>query len=1070
PADDATAHPLQPEQVMVQSKGMQRWISMAVARINGICANVAFPFPNALMEQLYGLRVGPLPPANAFDPRQLTFHILHLLPELLDQPVFSPLRRYLADDHRPLKRYQLARKIADMLDQYSVFRPDMLMAWEAAGQATEDDASPEAWQRLLWRRLVAALPGTHRSTMQRLLVQALADPRTPIDGLPPRLSVFGISYLPPFHLQVLEVLARRIPVFLFLMNPCRHYWSDILSDHQMIRRRVTGRSGASNPPAADQAVAESDLHLERGNRLLASLGHMGKPFFDFIQQYQAQASEVFQAPPNSLLGCIQQDILDLVDRSADVDAGQSHPPASSPTNPADDRSLRIHSCHSPMREVEVLYDQLLDMLSQDPSLEPRDVLVMTPDIGLYAPYVHAVFGAARGGDQARIPYTVTDQSILLESPLVESYVRLLDLVGSRFEASRVMALLACTAVHRRFGLCEADLPLVEKWIREAHIRWGWDGADRRRHHLPAFGENTWRIGLDRLVLGYAMGDAPNRLFAGIPPYDGIGPGEERVMGAFVQLVETLRDTVDRMPARDTMAGWHPRLMGILERFFDTDAATARDLDGLNAAIAPLAQLTGLAEATFDFEVVRQYVRDALGRTTFAAGFMAGGVTFCAMLPMRSIPARVICLLGMNHDAFPRQDREPGFNLIGLAPRPGDRSRRGDDRYLFLETLISARQALYLSHIGQNIQDNASIPPSVVVDELVEYVTEGFGIPTNRLVTRHPLHGFSPAYFDGSHPELFSYCEENRAAAEQPATDSEEMLFGNPPLPAPAEQWRQCGLDQLSAFCIHPVRFLMEQRLGVFFRMTADTLEDRESFDLNALDRYHYHQQLLKNIQAGVSDHTTYAVARATGQLPHGNVGRVRYRQLGGEVRQFLHVMQDYLPTDRPHSNHLDIDLPPFSVHGTIDQLYTQARIVVRMGKIRPKDLLEVFLRHIAMQMLPGQSFPATSILVGREEALQWGPMDPKSAAAMLGVYLDLYWQGIQHPLPFFCNSSYVYAHQRLIKEKSKKAALAAAFSTWSGTAYTDGEAADPYLNRCFARQNPLTEDFETLALAVFEPI
>lgn len=1059
PPESPEYHPLQPEVVLVQSKGMQRWISMAVARINGICANVAFPFPNAFLQHLYGQMPGPLPSSNPFDPPLMTFRILHLLPRLLPRPEFESLRDYLTEDPHPLKAYQLARSIADLLDQYSVYRPEMLRAWEAGTGTIDPPGAPaEAWQAGLWRHLATGTDVPHRAAMHKVLVDQLADATIPMPDLPARLAIFGISHLPPFHLQALEALAQRLPVYLFLLNPCRHYWSDILSDRQMSRLR----------PSEDRPAVGDDeaLHLDRGNRLLASLGLQGKHFFDFVHQIQAHVNEVFRDNPDTLLGRIQQDILDLVDRADQA------PDTPRPAVHADG-SLRIHSCHSPMREVEVLHDQLLDMLTLDPNLEPRDILVMTPDIGRYAPYIHAVFGAAPAGEQARIPYTVADRNMMLESPVVQSVTQLLELVDGRFEASRVMALLECPAVQARFGLCAADLPLLERWVRNTGICWGWNGTHRRRHHLPGFEENTWRNGLDRLVMGYAMSsDQTGSLFAEVLPYDGIGPGEERLSGRLVLFAETLYTAVTALPSCDTPDGWYRRLRQLLDTFFDTADHTVRELQSVQGAIEQLGS-PDLDQEPLTFDVVRQHIRDCLGRSSHESGFIAGGVTFCAMLPMRSIPAQIICLLGMDHDAFPRQPFESGFNLIALMPRRGDRSRRSDDRYLFLETLISARQTLYLSYVGRDIQDNSPIPPSVMVDELVEYVHEDFGIAPDQLVTHHPLHPFSPDYFDGSHPRRFSYCRENLSAAGQLFAAGSRRPFFEQPLPPPPDHWRRCVLDQLTAFFGHPTRFLMMHRLGVHLRESPASVEDRERFNLDPLDRYTLNQHLLQALLAGTPSRESYRTARAAGLLPHGTVGKVLHRKHGREVRQFIQTAKAYLPDGMaPESNvYFEMDLDPFELHATIDCLYPQARVVLRLADTRPKDLLNIFLYHLAMQAGPSRGrLPDTSILVCRDTVWRWGGIEKPTAEGLLRGYLDRHWQGMHKPLLFFSRTSFEYAQQLVLKKRTKKAAMAAALRKWSGNDYAPGESSDPYFKRCFAGQDPLTPEFEATALGLFEPL
>ena len=1049
--EHADAHPLRPESVLVQSKGMQRWLSMAVAGFNGICANFDFPFPNAFLEKLYTRLVAP----SAFDPydvQNLGFQIMRLLPGLLDQKEFEPLRIYLAQDFRSTKLYQLAFKIADTFDQYAVFRPDMLLAWEA-GKKEGAQSAANRWQSRLWRCLTSEIQSTHRAQQHRELIRQLKDPSRILKELPARISIFGISYLPPYHLEVFEALACRIPVYLFLLNPCRQYWSQILSDHQMIRVRT----------ARERKVADTThLHLERGNRLLSSLGLLGRHFFDFIHQQQAYNIEAFRDNPQTLLGTIQQDILDLVDRAQpDFDPVADDIKA--------DGTLRIQSCHSPMREVEVLYDQLLEMMSCDLQIQPRDILVMVPDIGSYAPYIHAVFGR-ESEHRTRIPYAVADQSILQESTIIESFIQLMDLIDSRFEATRVVALLENPAVHQRFGLTKGDLDIIEDWIGAAGIRWGWNAADRRRNKLPGFKENTWQAGLDRLILGYAMASDQQRLFKDTLPFDPISVGDGQILGKLVLFLDQLRNTMHGMGRARTLIEWRAVLSEWITCFFQPHEQSERELRALQGVIDHLEKVGffGHIDQGIPFEVIRQYIKDALSRINHEGGFIAGGITFCAMLPMRSIPARVICLLGMNHDAFPREQFEPGFNLITAEPRSGDRSKRHDDRYLFLETIISARQILYLSYIGQNIQDNATIPPSVVVDELIEYVQEGFAVPANELITVHPLHAFSPAYFDGNQARLFSYSENNRDAAARLRQSSFCEPFFDTPLAPPDDPARHCEWVQLSQFFQNPARYILENRLGVRMRAAAEKLSDRENFLPEALDRYHLDQQLLRAFAIGSSPEQTYQLVRAAGLLPHGKVGEIVHQQLSRDVQHYLRSMAQFMPDEKPHMQPVELVLPPFSMHGMVDNLNSRHRLVCRLGKMRPSDMLSAFIFHLALLLAPESGVPKQTILVCKDHIWQFGPVT--SPEKVLKSYLDLYWEGMQIPLPFFPRSSFEYAHQLMNRRQSSEVALAAAVRKWQGSDFGGGEANDPYFVRCFSDKNPMTAQFEATALSIFAPL
>jgi exodeoxyribonuclease V gamma subunit len=1047
------ANPLRPQMVMVQSKGMQRWISMTVAQMNGISANIAFPFPNALLKLLYAQLIGPLPENHSYDPHVLTFRIIELLPNLLDRPGFEPLRSYLSD-RRPLKQYQLARKIAEVYDQYDVYRPELLSSWEKSA-ALEPAGAHAAWQAPLWRELVKRADSPHRSDLQKKLIQVLKDPNGSclMERLPDRLCVFGISYLPPFHLEVLTALAERIQVHLFILNPCRQFWFDILSDHQMIRMRAKEKAAS---------VPVEHLHLDRGNRLLASLGHLGKHFFDCLYQFQPDQDEAFfDYPSGTLLGRIQQDILDLVDRpqgAQDTD-----------TTPKADGTLQIHNCHSPMREIEVLHDQLLDLLNRHPELEPRDILVMTPHIGLYSPFIHAVFGG-QGRSGIKLPYSVADQNISQDSKVIETFLRLLDLVERRFEASRVMMLLECDAVLRQFGLTAADLPIIEKWIRVVGIRWGWNAAERKRHHLPRFNENTWRHGLDRMILGFAMAADGMQLFSGTAPFSGIGAGEQEILGRLVSFAESVHASVKHLCVSDNLAGWYKRLNEVTAKLFKRDEQTENELQLLQNVFDKIRQAVpaGDNSQAVAFEVIRRHSADLIESTSFDSGFISGGITFCAMLPMRSIPAEVICLLGMNHDAYPREQHEPGFNLIAEEPRSGDRSKRSDDRYLFLETLISARNYLYISYIGQNIQDNAAIPPSVLVDEMIEYINEGYGIAVSEVLVRHPLQRFSPAYFDGRNRALFSYSDEDRAASEQLQAEQRAPSFFDAPLRTPRDEWKRCEWGQLASFLVHPARYLLEQRLGIYLHSEDMPVQDRENFNLDALSRYQVNQLILQGFLKRTAPDRIYKGLSASGALPHGTAGKVLFKELGKEVRSLFEVVSTLLPDETPRSEPLEVTTGAFTLCGRIDKLYSCARMIVRMGNSRPADLLGAFVFHLALKTAEAHGLPEKTIMICKDAI--WQVDEVENSGKILKEWVDLYWQGLHRPLPFFNRTSFEFAHQLIVKQQPRSVALALAARKWLGNDFAAGEAEDAYLRRCFGDREALTDEFEKIALKVYAPV
>jgi exodeoxyribonuclease V gamma subunit len=1035
------ADPFAREVIVVQSKGMQRWLSMALAESLGVWANGDFPFPNEFVWQLFSAVVPDLPSQSPFDPAVLTWRLLDLLPGLLDRPGFEPLRDYLGGRSEPLKRFQLAEKIADTFDQYTLFRPEMLAGWEKG----RDDG----WQAELWRELSTGASAPHRGQLlARFAGTVQGAGFVPPRAFPDRVALFGISYLPPFHLQVLSLLARHVDVTLYLLSPCAEYWGDLVTARE--RARLSGIAGLP----------------DEGNPLLASLGRLGRDFADMVLSVAEEASvasEEYLTPGDgTLLSTLQSDILLL---RSPAEAGQQQVAS-------DDLSLRVHSCHTPLREIEVLHDQLLDYLAADPTLAPRDILVMTPEIETYAPLIAAVFDGVI--DPAmRIPYSIADRSIRRQGHVAETLLALLDLPASRFAVPAVLDILESLPVRQHFGLDDADLDRVRGWLEQTGIRWGLDEDDRARHGLPPFRENSWQAGLDRLLLGFAMPEQGG-LFAGILPFGVMEGDGARLLGVLVEFVTRLADAARELGRPRPLAGWAEMVRRLLDGFVGSAETAARELLEIDTVLAGLAECSGLAGFAGEVtpEVFRSWLAARLDRQERDLGFLGGGVTFCAMLPMRSIPFRVIALVGINDGVFPRQNRPPGFDRVARNPRPGDRSLRDEDRYLFLEALLSARDALYLSYVGQGSRDNAELPPAVVVSELLDYLagrfTVGRGEPgpssgqaSESFVTKQRLQPFSRAYFTGE-AGLFSYSAENcQALRDRPAVPRGPLPFLTRPLSLP-DEWQELPLAVLLRFFDNPARFFLEQRLGIRFAGLAAPLEGREPFGMEGLAAYQLKQELLEICLAGGDPATFLPVARARGLLPPARHGAALFAGIVAEVSRFAGQVRQAagaLPLLPP----LEIDLVCHGVRlfGRLDRLSPDRLLRYRCARLKGRDQWRLWLEHLVLNVAAPAGYSRQSCLVMQDGTVTLAPV--ADAADHLCVVLERFRQGLCQPLRFFPESSLAYAARG-------KWDLHRARRAWTGTEYSRGEGDDPCLERCFRGDDPLAGDFDLLARELLTPM
>jgi exodeoxyribonuclease V gamma subunit len=936
-------HPLGPldeEVVLVQSNGMAEWFKMVTAQAHGVAAALRVELPARFVWRLQRCLLGreAVPAVLPLDKLPLAWRLMAQLTEAPPQ-AWPP---GWAQATTALQRLQLARQVADVFDQYQVYRADWLADWLADAEADSQPAPPaagtgpaasgsastpaqrlppavpdaDAWQPALWRWLLGSLPPAQRAaTRPALHARALqrlqqAKPGS-LPGLPQRVLLFGSTQLPLQTLELLAALARHCPVILAVPNPCRFHWADLMDgrEHfQQARRRQPLRQGRD---LSQLPLAAVHAH---GHALLAGWGRQARDFvrqldsFDDVQRSQANFDvprvDLFDdAPGAHLLQRLQADIRDLRPL-AELQASGEPPPV------PDDRSIVFQVAHSPMREVEVLHDQLLALLAgpAEPGaadagpLAPRDIVVMMPDVGRYAPAIRAVFGRLPRSDARHIPWGITDLADRGCDPLLRAVEWLLRIDEHRLAASELRDLLELPATARKLGLQGADLPLAAAWLAQARVCWGLDATQRAALGLAEAGDaNTWRFGIRRLLLGYAAGELDDG-YAGIEPLAAVSGLSAQVAGALAEAVQVWGDWwADAASARTPLA-WAERVRALLAQSFEAETTEERDrLAALDLALAQWLQVCQAAgfEEPVPLAVLREGWLAHLAEPGGAPRFRAGGVTFCTLLPMRAIPFEVVCLLGMNEGDYPRSTTPAAMDLMARPgwARAGDRSRRDDDRQLMLDALLSARRVFSVSWVGRNVRDDSPQPPSVLVAQLREHLDMAYGKGvSDARTTVHPLQPFSRRYFEEPAPAGPTYASEWRRLhlpmqptaqpAAQPDVQSAAQTAARPAprdhtatsapdgnAAAPAAQPLVLTLADLEFWLRNPVRTFFRKRLGAVFPELEDESEgDDERLAAGPLHRSRWLAQLLAAWPGQPLSQGVRRLQRA-GELPLGGPGQ-----------------------------------------------------------------------------------------------------------------------------------------------------------------------------------------------------
>ncbi len=1098
------ANPFEKEQILVQSPGMSQWLKMALAEELGIAANIEFPLPATFIWDMFTYVLPDVPKRSAFNKEAMTWKLMEILPNQLEREEFSPLKQYLKDDTDQSKLYQLAEKIADIFDGYLVYRPDWIDAWEA-GETVDEIGDDHPWQPILWKALYDYTVNDqqqshyHRANLYQKFIEAVVAGRVPLEKLPKRLFIFGISSLPPRYTDALKALGEHIDVHLMFTNPCRHYWGDIrdrkyLARIESQRRKQLALDGQSIAITGEISplkgelennVIEDELHTDQavGNSLLASMGKLGRDNLYLLAQSENEEHELFiDIPRDNLLRQLQADVLHLEEHQNDqLLETSTHKPAIE----HNDRSLTLHACHSPMREVEVLHDELLAMFDRDPALKPRDVIVMVADINAYSPYIQAVFGNAPG--ERFIPYSISDRTANQESPILNAFIQLVALPQSRCLATELLELLETPAMMSRFDIDESEFETAKRWVEESGIRWGLDATTAQEFDLPKNEQNTWQFGINRMLLGYAMPASVTLFEQGesvLAPYNEVQGISAELAGKLAHFIEMVSHYRRALTQTQSIDNWRELLNSLLDDFFLVD------LDGEMALKSIRDTLVALKEQLYDagYEhdiapaIIFEYLSNKLSGTRVSQRFLAGQVNFCTLMPMRSIPFKTVCLLGMNDGVYPRSMPPEGFDLMNGRTRRGDRSRRDDDRYLFLEALLSAQQNLYISFVGRSIQDNTERVPSVLVSELLEYCEQNYclngdeALPSDdsgkklvkQITTTHSMVPFSPHNFVDQNA---SYAKEWLPAALRQGQASGEFNLPLDDYLLDVTYPLDLDLVELQRFWRLPVQYFFNRRLKVFFEPPLPVMDDEEPFALDGLSSYQLRDNLLEVLQNTDLQADKQATLnqfiqqqRAQGKLPVGAFGELEFevnRAQTEDVLDKIHFLCQAPLEDLEVSLMSKVlgDSKPVQLSGWLTKRFQSGLVRYRSGAIRSQDLLSAWIDHLSHAAM-GYFVPTHLVGYDRKEGVTHQILPPvensDTAKHLLDELIRLFYQGMTSPIAYFPKTALACVEAGFSRGKwvdDEEKSLKKMADTFNDGFATSGEGNNSYIARIWPSWN-----------------
>ncbi len=940
------ADPFAQELVLVPAKGVERWLSQrlshrlgrAEGQQDGVCAGVLLRNPASLVAELLGTRED-----DPWAPDALVWPLLRVIDAVMQEPWARVLAQHLGQGEtdpaeaelRRGRRFAVALRLAHLFASYAEQRPALLRDWEGggsgdgggeAGGVLEPDL---AWQPELWRALVREVARPSPVVRHGEVVRGLRAGTLEVD-LPPRLSFFGHTQLSRSEAELMAALGEGRDVHVWLPHPSDALW----------------RSLAGAEPAVWRRDDRSHLSIE--HPLLAAMGRdlrETQGLFESVGGVDDGVVDSVQAPATTVLAHVQDQIRQAV--------------APTPSGLVDD-SIRVHACHGAARQVEVLREVVLGLLADDETLEPRDILVMCPDIEAYAPLITGAFGlgeAVAGSHPGqRLRVMLADRSPSQTNPLLGVLSKLLDLADGRAEATRVLDLLASDPVRRRFGFSQDHLETITGWVTRSGVRWAWDAQGRSRFGLEAFGHNTWRAGLDRLLTGVAMSEDSRAWLGTTLPFDDVSTTEVGLAGRLAEAIDRLGHLTAQLSGAHPLDHW----LGVLREGVDQIASAApgeewqraqleRELSSFASAAGTRTAAgsgtgTGSGEVTLRLADVRSLLHARLAGRPTRAGFRTGTLTVCTMTPMRSVPHRVVCLLGVDDGVFPRGGTADGDDVLARVPMVGERDVRSQDRQLFLDAVMAAEERLVVTYTGFHEATGHRRPPAVPLRELLDVVA----VSTQEEVERqHRSQAFHPDYLSGAPP--FSFDPEGAAAARAASRVDRPSrpVLAELDLPPVAEH--DVELADLLRAVVSPTGTFLRRRLGIDLPREEDEVLDAIPIDLRGLESWQVGQRILDDLLRGRPPDDVLQSEWRRGSLPPGRYGWHRAKELvrlaGPLVESFESSTQGVAA--RVHDVSVDLGGGRRLV-GSVGGVHDQRLVRVGFSKLGAKQRLETWVSLVVL--------------------------------------------------------------------------------------------------------------------------
>jgi len=1007
------------------SKILFQYLNIFIAEKIGISANIKLYHPNDFIWKLFEIISPKKKLKNTFTHSMMIWKIMKIID---DKKIFENYNKKEAK----LQKFKFSFLMANIFEQYIFYRPNWINEWETEKNTSIIDQN-DIWQIKLWIEIIKNSKKTHQYSyhfanlfynFQKLFEEKKIQKK----HLPSRCFIISSFALNPSYIRIFQNISTYINIYFLYVTPFKKNIFNFIQDNNIFLNQKKNKKPCDNS-------------------LIKLWGQYEKIYALYIiRSKEMKIINCFKENNNrNLLNSIKNDLL-----KKNINKKKRFLIST-------DNSISINICFNKKNEIEILHKKLLIFFNKNSSIKPKDVVVTSFSIENYISSINSVF--ASENNKKQIPFFIANKFSKKTNIIISSFKKILNLANSRFHNEEILEFLDIPEIAKKFNLSEEEIKILYYWIEEANIRWAIDCKHKDYLSFPKNKQNTWLYGIEKLLLSYAMNDT-EKVWNNILSCSSINGSRTEIIEKLIIFIKTLKKWQKKLSRSQYLIHWHSLSKDLINDFFFCSQKIEKSIKMIQKNWTEMIN-NNLSSGYLKKVSINILIKNFFYKYYFNnhQKFLPDVVNFCHPNAVCYIPFKIICIIGADHLSVPKINHLDKFNLLKKYPLIEDINIYQKYCYLFAQSISCAEQYFYISYVGYSIKDESKIYPSILIDQLLHYISSNFCFSgdcnlslqdNSKKIIKHLCKKYKIQYFykkKYANPsttenlqDVFKYTNRN--------INNKNILKRN--------SCTKINLKDLITFWKNPICYFFNVNLQIKVDIKKHAINTTEPFSVNQEDSFKIKNILLNKIINNQDTMELFKKYMLSGKLPYDFFGKIFWNQKLKEMTMIAKEVMKYRISKEEKKINLKIE--KYQIDGILSEIQTTGLLRWKPNTINFSDRITLWLEHLIYSLLGGCG--ESRIIGYKKQTWSFSSLTFDLAYTYLLKYIKGYVEGIKKPIlltksgaswldQVYDRKNKIVSNDYYIQEKGHKKLL----EIWIGNKYIQGEQENFYIKQIISKLN-----------------